>query len=112
MIFSNERPIFETIVIEYKRYIDMGIYKDGDKLPSVRSLANDLGINPNTVQKAYAILENDGYIKTLEKKGVYVTRNGKQRDEIINKAKEEIKLIKSSGITKEELLEIIEGEYK
>ena len=62
----------EQIVNEYKRFISLGIIKFDEKLPSCRQLASDLGINPNTVQRAYNVLEQDGYINVLPKKGVYV----------------------------------------
>lgn len=112
MAFNNKKPIFETIKEDYKHYIEIGVYHKGDRLPSVRMLANDLGVNPNTVQKAYSLLEEEGYIETLEKKGVYVKYN--QEDEVdlkIVEAKRLVNEIKKSGVTYSELLEIIEGEY-
>ena len=65
--------VYEQIVNEYKRYIQLGVIRLDEKLPSCRSLAQELGINPNTVVRAYNVLENEGYIKVLPKKGVYVT---------------------------------------
>ena len=112
MVFEKGKAIFESIVSEYKRYIELGVYKDGDRLPSVRSLASDLGINPNTVQKAYSILEDEGYISTLEKKGVYVTfKDNDKSEELLNRIKEEVKSLKENGMKKEELLNVIEGVY-
>ena len=112
MIFEKGKTIFESIVLEYKRYIEMGVYKDGDKLPSVRALASSLGVNPNTVQKAYTQMEADGYIQTLEKKGVYVTYKARiDRKDLIEKAKKEIKRLKASGLTVEEIVGIAKGDY-
>lgn len=112
MIFSSKKPIFETIREEYKHYIEIGVYKEGDRLPSVRTLASDLGVNPNTVQKAYSLLEEEGFIETLEKKGVYVKyHNESQNGAKIVEAKRLVKVIKQSGVTYSKLLEIIEGEY-
>ena len=112
MIFEKGKTIFESIVLEYKRYIEMGVYKDGDKLPSVRALASSLGVNPNTVQKAYTQMEADGYIQTLEKKGVYVTYKARiDRKDLIEKAKKEIKKLKASGLTVEEIVGIAKGDY-
>ena len=112
MIFEKGKAIFESIVSEYKRYIELGVYKDGDRLPSVRSLASDLGINPNTVQKAYSILEDEGYISTLEKKGVYVTfKNNVKNDELIKRICEEVKKLKENGMKLEEVVNVIEGVY-
>ena len=59
-------------VDNFKKYIELGVYKYNDKLPSVRSVAVEMGINPNTIQRAYQILETEGYITTIEKKGVFV----------------------------------------
>ena len=64
--------VYEQIVNEYKRFIILNIIRYGDKLPSCRQLAIELGVNPNTVAKAYSVLEAEGYIKVLNKKGVYV----------------------------------------
>ena len=110
MNFSNNNPIYLEIYRQYKKYIELGVYKPNDKLPSVRALANDLGINPNTVQRAYTLLEDEGFIETLPKKGVYV----KTRDNLDNKlklVKKEIENFKSNGLSKEQLLQIIKEVY-
>ena len=60
--YRDARPIYEQIKNGLKRLIVTGALKEGDKLPSVRSLATELAINPNTIQKAYNELENEGYI--------------------------------------------------
>ena len=110
MNFSNNIPIYIEIYNQYKKYIELGIYKPNDKLPSVRALANDLGINPNTVQRAYTLLEDEGLIETLPKKGVYVKDNQKNNKnlELVQK---EIENFKNSSISKEELIKIIEEVY-
>jgi len=71
--FRSKSILYLEIVEHYKKYIDAGILSKEERLPSVRSLAYELGINPNTVQRAYTELEKEGYIKTLPKKGVYVS---------------------------------------
>ena len=60
--YRDARPIYEQIKNGLKRLIVTGALKEGDKLPAVRSLATELAINPNTIQKAYNELENEGYI--------------------------------------------------
>ena len=60
--YRDASPIYEQIKNGLKRLIVTGALKEGDKLPSVRSLATELAINPNTIQKAYNELENEGYI--------------------------------------------------
>ncbi len=103
--------LFMQIVNDYKKYIELGVYKKDDRLPPVRTLALELGINPNTVQRAYQILEQEGYITTIFKKGVYVCYTANPKTEQLEKVKKEIETIKQSNISKEELLEIVEEVY-
>ncbi len=71
--FTGKREVYIEIAERYERYIALGVLGEGDKLPSVRTAAAELGVNPNTVQKAYAYLESKGAISTIPKKGVFVT---------------------------------------
>ncbi|MBQ1899408.1 MAG: GntR family transcriptional regulator [Erysipelotrichaceae bacterium] len=70
---QGKESIYEQIRSQIVRFIQAGILRPDDRLPSVRSLAMELGINPNTVMKAYQELEKNGYIYTLNKKGVFVS---------------------------------------
>ena len=70
---TGKENVYEQIVNEYKRFIEMNVYRYDEKLPTCRDLAKQLGVNPNTVSKAYTKLEELGYIKAIPKKGVYVT---------------------------------------
>ena len=104
--------LYLQIVENFKKYIELGVYKYNDKLPSVRSLAVEMGINPNTIQRAYQILESEGYITTIEKKGVYVAYKKDDTKALLkDKVKKEINLFKQSNISKEELLQIVEEVY-
>ena len=69
---SGKRNIYEEIVETYAKYIRTGARRAGEKLPSCRALAMQLGINPNTVERAYSELEKRGLIRTLPKKGAFV----------------------------------------
>ena len=69
---SGKQSIFEEIAAEYERYIRLGALREGEKLPSVRTLAMQLGVNPNTVERAYAELERRGFVRTFPKKGAFV----------------------------------------
>jgi GntR family transcriptional regulator len=69
---SGKQDVYIEVANRYKEYIELGIIKKGEKLPSVRTAACELGINPNTVAKAYSLLEEEGYLCSLPKKGVYV----------------------------------------
>lgn len=63
-------PIYEQLVEKIKELIIKGLLKEHEQLPSVRALSNDLTINPNTIQKAYRELENQGYIYSIPGKEV------------------------------------------
>lgn len=71
--FNNDTPIYLQIAELIKKQIISGIYKVGDKLPSVRELSVNLKANPNTVQKALSDLEDEGLIVTLRTNGKFVT---------------------------------------
>ena len=75
IIVSNKsnRPLYEQIAIQIKTAIMNGELKEGDAIPSVRSLAKSLHISVLTVQKAYATLQDDGFIETTAGKGSYVS---------------------------------------
>ena len=70
--FQDHLPIYAQLMDTLKRRIVTGRYLPGEKLPSVRNLAKELGINPNTIQKAYNILETEGVILTLPGRGSVV----------------------------------------
>ena len=67
--FTSRIPIYEQIVNEVERYVALKILKPGEQIASIRELALSLGINPNTVKKAYSILENKKVIQTYSTKG-------------------------------------------
>ncbi len=72
IILTSKRSISEQIKEKIIQYIRTGIYSPHEKLPSVRVLALELKVNPNTIAKVYAALEAEGYIYSLIKKGYYV----------------------------------------
>lgn len=73
--YQNRKPIYEQIVDRFQMLIITGAMEADSQLPSVRSLAVDLAINPNTIQKAYAVLEKEGYIYPVKGRGNYVSGN-------------------------------------
>ena len=111
MILQTNSPIFEQIYEEYKKLIKLGVFKNGDKLPSVRELGIELGINPNTVSRAYDLLIKEGYVKALEKKGIYVNYKEGNLEERKEEIKKQITKIKDSGIDKDKLIEMINEVY-
>ncbi|MDD4716010.1 MAG: GntR family transcriptional regulator [Oscillospiraceae bacterium] len=83
--YRDARPIYEQIKDELRRLVVTGALREGEKLPSVRSMASALAINPNTIQKAYGELEAEGYLTSLPGKGSFAsvpeTDVGKERRE-------------------------------
>ena len=71
--YRDSRPIYEQISERYKTLILKGVLEPGEQMPSVRQLAMGLSTNPNTVQKAYAELERQGFLYTVKGKGNYVS---------------------------------------
>lgn len=69
--FRDGRPLYEQICASVRRAISTGAMQPGDKLPSVRELATSLAINPNTIQRAYRMLESEGWIMSAPGKGSF-----------------------------------------
>ncbi|MBO8158741.1 GntR family transcriptional regulator [Thermosyntropha sp.] len=91
---KSRQPIYEQVVDKIKELIINEVLKPDEKLPAVRILAADLGINPNTIQKAYRELERMGYIYSLPGKGNYVNpQKPGAKDERIDELKLELKRI-------------------
>jgi GntR family transcriptional regulator len=110
--FSQKRDVYVEIAKRYENFIRLKIIQPGEKLPSVRVAAGELGVNPNTVQRAYNLLEEDGFIRSFPKKGTFVTYEGENTEIIPNRtAAKAIANLKESGITKTELISIIEEVY-
>lgn len=70
--YRDKRPIYEQIKEKLKNLIISGVFSENEKIPSVRELASETAINPNTIQKAYKELENENYIYSVRAKGYFV----------------------------------------
>ena len=79
--YRDARPIYAQIISGIKGQITGGVLRPGDKLPSVRELAAELAINPNTIQRAYRQLEMEGWIVTMPGKGCFVCRDERLAEE-------------------------------
>ncbi|MBR4469767.1 MAG: GntR family transcriptional regulator [Erysipelotrichaceae bacterium] len=80
--FSDDIPIYLQIIELLKVDIVSGKYQSGDKLPAVRDLAMEIGVNPNTVQKAFAELERQGLVQSERTSGRYVIIDEKKMKEL------------------------------
>lgn len=106
---KSKANIYEQIVFEYEKLINIGALEIGERLPSCRALASEYGINPNTVEKAYHELIRLGYIKSLPKKGFFVAN--RDLESKLHYVRAEISKLYSSGIEYETLLGIIKEVY-
>ncbi len=105
----SREPIYLQLEKQIIKLINLGVYDIDSPLPSVRSMACELGVNPNTVAKAYKELEQQQVIYTVVGKGVYVSVNN--TDRIKKLAEEQFKAVltelKSCGLKREEVIEMV-----
>lgn len=108
-------PIYEQLKARIIKLTMLGILKDHTNLPSIRSLARDIGVNPNTVQKAYQELEKDNIIYSIVGSGSFISPKTTILREIRNRAKsnfeESVVSAKDNLVTKDEAFEIINKIY-
>ena len=114
--FKNDIPIFLQIIEEIKLIIINGVYKKGEKIPSVRELAVFFEVNPNTVQKALVELEETGIILTESTNGKFVTNDNNVIEQIKSqmvreKIDEFFLSMQNLGIEKSEVIKIISEEW-
>ena len=111
--YRDSRPIYEQVRDGLRRLMVTGVLASGDKLPSVRALAVDLAINPNTIQRAYAQLETEGYIVSVSGKGTFVAeqqgQNHLRRAELEEKLYPLREELRSLGMTAAEWAALWEG---
>lgn len=114
---NNDRPIYAQIVEILQLRIVSGFYPAGEKLPSVRELAAEAGVNPNTMQKAFMELERSGLIVTMRTSGRVVTED----ENMIREIKETIaiaeienffKKMREIGFSQEQTMELAKNVYK
>lgn len=108
---KDSRPIYEQLVEKFKILILKGAIAPDEKIPSVRNLAVDLSINPNTIQRAYAELERQGYIYTVKGKGNFAMGGEmlltKYKEEVLGQLKEIYQVAVSVGMTEDEIIDSI-----
>ena len=73
--YRDARPIYEQVKDGLRRLMVTGVIQEGEKLPSVRTMAGTLAINPNTIQRAYEALESEGYVYSVPGKGSFAAPN-------------------------------------
>ena len=109
--FQSRTPIYQQIYDDIVRLIALGVLKADTKLPTVRSLAVETGINPNTVSKAYKMLEMDGITYSVVGKGSFVSDKLSQSDAIKTreeeKTKKRISEAYKNGLSRNEIMDIV-----
>lgn len=114
--YQDRRPIYEQIVERFQTLILSGVLEADSQMPSVRALATELSINPNTIQKAFAILEQEGYIYPVKGRGNFVSGNAnlvqKKKEEFFCEMMELLKKGQCLNITKEECVQAITEFFK
>ena len=111
--YKETRPIYEQIVERFKTLILKGVMQPDEQMPSVRSLAMEQSINPNTIQKAYAELERQGFIYTVKGRGSFVLGDSslveQRRKEYLDQIIKLVKELLEIGMTKMEIVLEIES---
>ena len=112
--YRDSRPIYEQIKDGLRKLIVTGAMQPDEKLPSVRALAQQLSINPNTIQRAYNELESEGYIYSIPGKGSFASGDTgaeeARRQELKEKLRELVTELKYLGVSGEELIALIREE--
>lgn len=114
---DNDRPIYMQLMEKIRLDIIAGIYKPGDKLPSVRDLALDASVNPNTMQKALSELERSGLVYAQRTSGRFITEDKEMLEQLkVELATEQIRQffekMKQLGFKDRETLALIEKAVK
>ena len=109
-------PVYEQLIRQVENYILTGVLREGDRLPSVRTLAGSLAINPNTIQKAFAELDRRGITCSVPGKGSFVAQEARQvlageHREELKELEKYLRNFRLAGIDKLEILKCIEKVY-
>ena len=114
--YRDARPIYEQVRDNLRRLMVSGAIQEGEKLPSVRSLASNLAINPNTIQRAYNELEAEGYIYSVAGKGSFVSgtadADAVRRETLRADVKKLLNELRYLGVTEADAAALIEEVYE
>lgn len=113
----SRMPVYEQLIKQVEDQVLKGIMKEGDKMPSVRSLSMELSTNPNTIQKAYMELDRRGILVSVPGKGSFISAEaleivGNQSKEKFSDLKEIVRKLAYAGVSKSEITDMIEEVYK
>lgn len=110
--YQDKRPIYEQVVEKIQTLIVKGAFEKDMKLPSVRNLAIELSINPNTIQRAFAELESNGFIYTVKGRGNFVASKenyiDNEREHAVEQVIKALKQAKELGIEKNGINKLVD----
>lgn len=114
---KSKQPIYEQLIEQLRKQLFLGVAQAGQPLPSVRQLATELGINPNTIQKAYRRMEAEGMIVSVPGKGSFISDDladmlKKQRGEQMEKTKMQIITCREMGLDQQLIHELTDRIYE
>ena len=105
--YRDSRPIYEQVRDGLRRLVVSGAIAPGDKLPSVRQMAASLAINPNTIQRAYEALEQEGYVYSVPGKGSFAAHrkemDGRRKEELLRQLDAIAEELRFFGVTGEDI---------
>lgn len=114
--YKDRRPIYEQVMERFEELILKGVLEPGSQIPSVRNLAMELSINPNTIQRAYMELERQGYIYTVKGRGSFISDSDHlveiKKAELIETFDSLIKEARVLGVSQDILLDSVNEGYK
>ena len=106
--YRDPRPIYEQVRDQLRRLMVTGVLTEDEKLPSVRTLASSLAINPNTIQRAYDALAAEGYVYSVPGKGSFVAPNAgvdeNRKTSLLERFDKTVTELFYLGVTREQLL--------
>ena len=114
--YKDRRPIYEQVIEKLEELMLLGVLQENDPMPSVRNLAMELSINPNTIQRAYAELERRGCIYVVKGKGSFVAENRTMKEnrkkDLLVRVSEMIDEAIRLGISSQEMKNMVDSQYK
>ena len=112
--YRDPRPIYAQVRDAFQQLIISGVLQPDAKMPSVRELAGELAINPNTIQRAYRELEAEGYIFSVPGRGSFVSDGIEaaeaKKAELLEEFRKLVHELKANGIGRDEMLSVLEGD--
>jgi len=115
ILFDSETPIYVQLKNEIIKAIARGELEEGEALPSIRDLSVDIGVNLHTINKAYNLLKDEGYLSIDRRKGAMVNVNKDKKEDFINSIDEESEVFLCrcicKGVSKEEIIKLISDKY-